>query len=166
MAKDNINGLAAVADESTEIMVLGSFPGKESRKAKQYYAQKGNDFWKVWQQVLGEPLASMNWDERKSALLKHGIGLWDVFSSAEQEGSSDDDLKNMSFNDFAKLIDNHNLKLFLVSGTKAYNSFLSLNVNIAHHKIQSTSGANRRYSVDYKANEIKSLLREHNIKLR
>ena len=160
-------GLDPVVNGNTKILILGSFPGEISRQRRQYFANKGNDFWKVWEKVISEPLVSEDWDLRKNLLLKHKIGLWDVYASAEQIGSSDKDLKNKILNDVNTFIKrNPKIQLFLITGNEAYNGFSNLNLKLAYYKIQSTPGANRRwYSTEDKVKEIKEILKRHNIQL-
>ena len=51
------SGLPPVVDENTEILILGTLPSDMSLAAEQYYANPGNDFWKLIGAVLKETFA-------------------------------------------------------------------------------------------------------------
>ncbi|WP_332881585.1 uracil-DNA glycosylase family protein [Methanosarcina horonobensis] len=40
-------GFPPVLDKNTEILILGSLPGDESLRRRQYYGHPGNDFWRL-----------------------------------------------------------------------------------------------------------------------
>ena len=87
----------------TRILVLGSFPGKASLAAQQYYAYPRNQFWRLIGAVTGTTLANLPYEARLTQLLAHGIGLWDVIASCERRGSLDTAIRNPQFNDLALL---------------------------------------------------------------
>ena len=68
-------GFSPVLDENTEIMVLGSLPSDESILKQQYYANPGNDFWKLlgWKVPRGEP-AIVN--------RREGVAFWQLLDQA------------------------------------------------------------------------------------
>jgi len=160
-----VKGLDPIVRDDTLMMVLGSFPSKESRRKGQYYANKENDFWKIWGRAIGEPLLDSGWESRKEIFLRHKIGLWDVFALAEQEGSSDAGLKNMVPNDLRAFLRRYpNVGFVMVAGDIAYEGFRGLNLDIPCYKIQSTSPSNRRwYTAEDKVNQIKGILRKINL---
>ncbi|MBW3018879.1 DNA-deoxyinosine glycosylase, partial [Candidatus Woesearchaeota archaeon] len=65
-----------VIDKNTEIIFLGSFPGPESLKQKQYYAHPQNQFWKLVGELINVDLHSMTYEDKLSVLKKHRVGLW------------------------------------------------------------------------------------------
>lgn len=96
-------GFPPVLDQSTRIVILGSFPGAASLTAQQYYAHPRNQFWRLLSAVLNDPFAGLPYEQRLRQLLGHGIGLWDVIALCEREGSLDADIRQAQANDFAVL---------------------------------------------------------------
>jgi hypoxanthine-DNA glycosylase len=93
-----------VVDARTETLILGSLPGAASLAAGRYYAHPRNQFWRLLGDVLGIELASLGYQDRLTALLSQGIGLWDVVADAERAGSLDAALRNVAANDLAGLV--------------------------------------------------------------
>ncbi len=96
-------GLPAEFDASTRVLILGSFPSKQSLCVKQYYAYSRNRFWDLMSKVLDEALLDMEYDQRLQALRKHHIGLWDVIASCVREGSLDAAIRDHRNNNFNEL---------------------------------------------------------------
>ena len=96
-------GLEPVVNSRIKVIILGSLPGDMSIEMGQYYAKPGNDFWKLMGAVLGKDLYSAGYPERKKELLGSRIGLWDVFHSAEREGSMDHNIRSERMNDLPSL---------------------------------------------------------------
>jgi hypoxanthine-DNA glycosylase len=98
-----LTGLAPVLDQSTRILILGSFPGAASLAAGQYYAHPRNLLWPILSALTGEDLAALAYAQRLPRLLAHGFGLWDVLGACEREGSLDSAIRKPAANDFARL---------------------------------------------------------------
>jgi TDG/mug DNA glycosylase family protein len=86
---DRKRHFAAVVDERTRVLVLGSLPGEASLAAAQYYAHPRNGFWPLMEGVIGRPLVALPYEARLEMLLQAHVGLWDVVASAERRGSLD-----------------------------------------------------------------------------
>ena len=140
-------GLAPIIDKSTRILILGSLPSDESIRKQQYYGNPSNDFWRLISEVIGEDITALDYSARIGKLQKHGIGLWDVLSASERNGSMDSNIKNEEINDFSILKNvAPNLQLVCFNGKKAG----KFEGRIREHGIEtkillSSSGANRRY---------------------
>jgi hypoxanthine-DNA glycosylase len=107
-------------DERTRVLILGSFPGDESLRRKQYYANPRNQFWPVIGAVIAEDdFHYLPYEERLSKLLDHGIGLWDVYASCERQGSLDSRIRSPVENDLAVLRTAPGLKLICFNGKKS-----------------------------------------------
>lgn len=89
----------------TWLLVLGSFPGRASLLAQQYYGHPQNQFWRLLGGVFGLGLAELSYAERLAALESRGIGLWDVITAAEREGSLDSAIRNAEYSDLHGLLD-------------------------------------------------------------
>jgi len=82
-------GLPPIACADACLFILGSLPGDASLGARQYYAHRTNQFWRLLGGVLREPLAELAYEDRLERLARRRIGLWDVIASAERPGSLD-----------------------------------------------------------------------------
>ena len=85
----------------TRVLVLGSMPGERSLASGQYYANPRNQFWRLVGCVIGSDLMVMGHEQRLAALQAAGIGLWDVFESAERDVSLDSAIRKGRVNDLA-----------------------------------------------------------------
>ena len=90
-----------VADAGTRLLVLGSLPGEKSLQAGEYYANRGNHFWRLMALVTGEDLPALPYEDRLATLLRHGIGLWDVIADATRAGSLDSAIRDPRMRDLA-----------------------------------------------------------------
>lgn len=102
MAKRS-RGFPPVVDADIETLILGSFPSEESLKKRQYYGHPQNQFWKLVGRVLDMPLYEMPYEERLRALLANHIGLWDIISTCNRDGSLDSNIRNSGHNDYARV---------------------------------------------------------------
>ncbi|MEO0437338.1 MAG: DNA-deoxyinosine glycosylase [Pseudomonadota bacterium] len=94
-----------VVSEATRTLVLGTMPGQASLLANEYYAHPRNQFWPIMEALFS---IERGWPypQRTAALLKLGVGLWDVLESCVREGSLDSSIQNKSvvINDFNGLL--------------------------------------------------------------
>ena len=101
---DLLTGLPPIIDAGVEVVVLGSFPSPASLAAQQYYAHPQNQFWRVMGELLEEPLAGQPYAERCAALLRHRVGVWDVYRHCRREGALDAAIEDAELNDFSALL--------------------------------------------------------------
>jgi hypoxanthine-DNA glycosylase len=93
-----------VADARTRLLVLGSLPGRQSLAAGRYYAHPRNQFWALMSPAAGVDLAALPYDDRLTALLAAGIGLWDVVGSARRRGSLDTAIRDRTARDLREAV--------------------------------------------------------------
>ena len=98
--------LPPVVDERVRLLICGSLPGEASLQAARYYAHPRNHFWRLLEGVLEEPVAGLAYEERLSALLRRGVGLWDVVATARRRGSLDGAMRAVEANPLADLAAN------------------------------------------------------------
>jgi hypoxanthine-DNA glycosylase len=98
-----LRGFPPIIDPSVRVLILGSFPSVASLAAAQYYAHPQNQFWRILGNVLGEPLAELDYARRLPLVLRHGVGIWDVLGACDRPGSLDSAIRNARANDFAAL---------------------------------------------------------------
>lgn len=153
---DMTNGLAPIDDPESEILILGTLPGKESLKIQQYYASGSNYFWRIISEVFNEAFFVNN-EERISFLHKHHIALWDVLKSANRITSLDSDIKNPIANDLKGFVDNHpKLRIICFNGKEAYNyfekyfGFIDIPKAIRIFSLPSTSSSNTHMTLNEK----------------
>lgn len=103
MASKKLRGLAPIIDERARILILGSFPSEASLAARQYYAHRQNQFWKILGAILGQPLFALDYAAKQAAVKDAGIAIWDVYAECERAGSLDSAIRNGRPNDFVAL---------------------------------------------------------------
>ena len=140
------HNIAPVYDESSRILILGSFPSVKSRESEFFYGHPQNRFWKVVAAVCGcnTPVTI---EEKTEMLLNNHIALWDVIKSCDIEGSSDSSIKNVRVNDFSQIFAAADIKRIFANGTTAYNLYRKyVGDNIT--RLPSTSPANAAWDLD------------------
>ncbi len=147
-ANDVLEGLPAVVDERTRLVVLGSFPGIASLKAQQYYGHPRNHFWPILSALLGADLVSLPYSQRLPIVLDHGVGLWDVYASCVRAGSLDSAIREPVLNDLASLtLRAPNLQAVAHNGGESARSKRTTRaLGVAVHQLPSTSPANASWS--------------------
>ena len=91
-------GLPPVARADARLFILGSLPGDASLAARRYYAHPRNHFWALLGAVVGEPLDTLDYQDRLELLAGNRIGLWDVVAQAERKGSLDQAIRGAGHN--------------------------------------------------------------------
>ncbi len=149
---ERLKGLGPVADRGTRVLVLGSFPSVASLKSQQYYGHPQNHFWKILGQLWGEPLVDMAYAARIDALLRHGLGVWDVYGSCEREGSLDTNIRQAEPNDLGALVARcPGLQAIGHNGGESYrHAKATLRFGLPVHRLPSTSPANASWSFERK----------------
>ena len=101
---DRLIGLPPIINADVTTLVLGSFPSPASLAAGQYYAHRQNQFWRVMADVLGEPFLELDYADKQRCLLRHGVGVWDIYHTCQREGALDAAIKAAEPNDFSQLV--------------------------------------------------------------
>ena len=98
-----LDGFPPVLDAGVETLILGSFPSPASLAARQYYAHRQNQFWRLLGALLDAPLGDLDYPEKQRCLLGHRIGLWDVYRRCTRQGALDSAIQSAEPNDFSQL---------------------------------------------------------------
>lgn len=98
-----LKGLPPIVDAQARILILGSFPSEASLAARQYYAHRQNQFWRVLAAILEAPMADMDYAARQAAVKSAGIAIWDVYAACERDGSLDSAIRGGQPNEFGEL---------------------------------------------------------------
>lgn len=91
-------------DKETRLLILGSLPGDASIEQGEYYAHRGNAFWALLGDVMGEDLRGLPYAMRLKRLRARGAGLWDVIESADRNGSLDSAIRGAELRDLPAFV--------------------------------------------------------------
>jgi len=136
-----------VANEHSHILILGTMPSVQSRKAGFYYSHPRNRFWQVIADSFEKPLPQ-SVAEKTRLLLTNHIALWDVLDSCEILGSADSSISKPIYNDIASFISDKPIEKILCNGMKAYELCLSRKLSLPVLYMPSTSPANAAWSLE------------------
>jgi len=140
--------------KTSRVLILGTMPGPESLRRKQYYANPSSQFWKIIYRILDESdEPPSDYEETSTFLKENGIALWDVLESCERKGANDSKIKNGKPNDFQTLLrKGPNLKRIFFNGTTAERCFKKSGSpgDVKCLCLPSTSPANARTTLDEK----------------
>ena len=137
-------------NESSKILILGSFPSVKSREVGFFYGHPQNRFWRVISSLLGENVP-MTAEEKKTLLLKRKIAVWDVIASCEILGSADSTIKNVTPNDLTPILREAKIEKIFVNGKTAekyYNAYIRDTISRVATVLPSTSPANAAWSIE------------------
>lgn len=115
--------LPPIIEADSRVLILGTMPGAKSLEKQQYYANPGNQFWRI---IYGlyDQMPSEYYAARLAFVKRHHIALWDVLKHCSREGSSDGKIRDIEVNDIGDLIAGHpQLKCLAFSSQKAHQLF-------------------------------------------
>ncbi|MDP9086618.1 MAG: DNA-deoxyinosine glycosylase [Pseudomonadota bacterium] len=101
------SSMAPVGASDARLLLLGSLPGDASLALQRYYAHPTNQFWRLLEVALREPLIDLGYHERLDRLATRGVALWDVVDRAERIGSLDGAIRGASHNALAEFTATH-----------------------------------------------------------
>ncbi len=76
-----------------EFLILGSLPGEESLRRREYYGYPRNAFWPIMA-TLFDFSVEMPYEDRLAALRRNRVALWDVLEAAVRPGSLDSAIRD------------------------------------------------------------------------
>lgn len=156
------HGIAPVYDQSSKILILGSFPSVRSREVGFFYGHPQNRFWRTLAAVLGGEIPQTI-EEKKQFLLSHSIALWDVVASCEITGSSDSSIRDVRVNDVETILSEAPIRQIFTNGATAhrlYRRFLQKRIGREAICLPSTSPANAAWSAERLAAAWSVILRD------
>ncbi len=145
-----IHPIEPIFDKNSRILILGSFPSRQSRKEKFFYGHPQNRFWQVLSNVF-EQKTPQTVEEKIDFLHANNIALWDVIASCDITGSSDSSIKNVAPNDLNRILSVTDIKLIFVNGKTAekyYNKLIKDKIGREAIYLPSTSPANAAWSLE------------------
>jgi hypoxanthine-DNA glycosylase len=163
---DRLVGLPPVIARDTRLLVLGSFPGAASLAAAEYYAHPRNHFWPLLSALWNIDLRALSYQDRLAEMLRHRLGLWDVYAACRREGSLDQAIEDAEYNDFASLHDlAPQLHAVAHNGGESARAMRHLAAcGYSVHRLPSTSPANASWSFERKLAAWHALFNEHGIR--
>lgn len=144
------HNIPPVFDESSRVLVLGSFPSVKSREAEFFYAHPQNRFWRVLAAVFGARVPETD-EEKRTLLLSNGVALWDVIASCEVEGSDDASINGVVPNDLGVITRRAKIERVFTNGGTAHRLYLKhcrSVTGIDDILLPSTSPANARFTLE------------------
>ena len=145
-----VHDIPPVYDETSRVLILGSFPSIKSREGHFFYNHPQNRFWKVIAGVFRQPVPE-NIKQKKLMLLKCHVAVWDVIAQCDIEGSSDSSIKNAVANDIEPILKAAPIQKIYCNGAKSwqlYRKYILPVTGIEAEKLPSTSPANAASSLE------------------
>ena len=142
-----------IVDARSQILVLGTLPGEESLRRRQYYAHPRNLFWPLVFALFGENPAA-EYDARLAFARRCGIALWDVCAVGARLASADATIRAEEPNAIAELLDTHpGIRTVAFNGSTArrlHDRYFQRRDALAYLALPSTSPAHARLRFDDK----------------
>jgi len=142
--------LGPIYDETSRILILGSFPSVKSREQNFYYGHPQNRFWKLMARLFEEPVPETT-EDKKGLLMRHHIALWDVVAACDIKGSSDRSIRNVIPTDLNRILRTARIETILANGDTAfqlYRKYCRETTGREAVKCPSTSPANAFFTLD------------------
>ena len=134
------------------MIVLGSFPSRQSLLHSEYYGNPQNHFWKIIEAIF-QIDRHLSYSVRTSRLTDQRIALWDVISTCSRQGSADSRIRDPAFNDLRGFFAScPSLHLVVLNGNTAggYFTLQGIPLPVPAVVLPSTSPANTRFTLDEK----------------
>lgn len=139
-----------VFNESSQILILGTFPSVKSRETRFFYGHPRNRFWAVLAALTDRELPETI-EEKKKLLLENRIAIWDVIASCEIKGSSDSSIRKAVPTDLEQILKKAPVQAIFANGSKAYELYMKYSYKKTGReiiKLPSTSPANAAFSLE------------------
>lgn len=148
-------------DETSQILILGSFPSVKSRESRFFYGHPQNRFWKLMTLLYGEEAVPVTIEEKVALLKRHHIAAWDSIHACDIQGSSDSSIRNVEPNDFGPILSAAPIRQIFTNGKKSheiYRKYCFPQTGREDICLPSTSPANAAWSLERLAEAWKVIL--------
>ncbi len=149
-----------VVFQNSSILILGSFPSKESFKNEFYYANSKNQFWQILSAITRYPIN--NKDQKIWLLKENGFALWDMIKSCYRDNSLDSSIEEEIVNSIDTFLEEYpNIKKIAFTGRKSQALF-EYNfgyIDIDRVYLPSPSSAYAKMSMESKIEKYRELLK-------
>ncbi|MFZ1897363.1 DNA-deoxyinosine glycosylase [Methanoregula sp.] len=146
-------GLAPIAGSEPEILILGSYPSRQSLAKGEYYGNPQNQFWKIVEILLGID-HTLPYTVRISLLMEHRIALWDVVATCVRDGSADTAIRDPVPSDIRGFLGAHpTIRCIALNGNTAGRYYARMNISLPSTILPSTSPAYARMAMPEKVQQ-------------
>ena len=148
-------------DETSQILILGSFPSVKSRESRFFYGHPQNRFWKLMTLLYGEETVPVTIGEKAALLKRHHIAAWDSIRVCDIQGSSDSSIRNVEPNDFQDILSTAPIRQIYTNGKKSheiYQKYCLPQTGREDICLPSTSPANAAWTLERLAEAWKVIL--------
>ena len=148
-------------DETSQILILGSFPSVKSRESRFFYGHPQNRFWKLMTLLYGEEAVPVTIEEKAALLKRHHIAAWDSIQACDIQGSSDSSIRNVEPNDFGPILSAAPIRQIFTNGKKSheiYQKYCLPQTGREDICLPSTSPANAAWTLERLAEAWKVIL--------
>ena len=140
---------------NSRILILGSFPSRETRDAVFFYGHPSNRFWKVLSVVFNDDFPSTSEPSaieiKQKLLQKHRIALWNLIAECDIRNSEDDSIQNERLNDISVIIKKSSVNHIFINGFNNIQYFHRVcrdSRAIPYTVLPSTSSVNQGFNLD------------------
>lgn len=146
-----VHPIPAFYDETSEILILGSFPSVKTRESGFFYGHPQNRFWKLMTELFHEGKVPGTKEEKAALLKRNHIALWDSIHECDITGSSDSSIKNAVPNDFSEILSTADIRQIFTNGKKSHEIYMKYCFPQTGRQdicLPSTSPANAAFSME------------------
>ena len=145
-----IHPFGPLFNESSRVLILGSFPSVKSREQQFFYGHPQNRFWKVLAALYQQDVP-VTVDQKKALILENHLALWDSVASCVITGSSDASIREVRPNDLRIILDSCPIERICCNGRKShemYEKYILPDIGREAFCLPSTSPANAQWSLE------------------
>ncbi len=151
---ERIHSFKPIVDKNSRLLILGSVPGPEALRRREYYGFPGNHFWPILFRLFAHHSCSSHYSDKIKLLKNNQIALWDVLESCERPTASDHHIRHERPNDVIGLVKKfRNIERIFLNGRtaeKLYKKYFSHQVKLPIRYLPSTSPAHAAMSFEQK----------------
>ncbi len=112
-----------IVDKKSKILILGTMPGPEALRKREYYGFSGNHFWKIIQALFNKN-GPLTYPQKIKLLKDNRVALWDVFHSCQRKGAADSAIRCAEPNDIFGLLKKYpNIKKIFIDSKTGFTAF-------------------------------------------
>jgi hypoxanthine-DNA glycosylase len=120
---EQIFSFPPIIGANPKVLVLGTMPSVASLRAREYYGNPLNAFWKIMSAIKGVDCPT-DYEVKKQILKDMHITLWDVCHTCFRPGSADSDIRDEEPNDIKELLKaNPSIEAIIFNGKTAEKLF-------------------------------------------
>ena len=156
-----VHPIPAFYDETSKILILGSFPSVKTRESGFFYGHPQNRFWKLMTELFHEEKVPETIEEKATLLKRNHIALWDSIQECDIVGSSDSSIKNAVPNDFSEILKTADIRQIFTNGKKSHEIYMKYCFTQTKREdicLPSTSPANAAFSMERLLSEWRAIL--------